>query len=204
MDCRYGQSFDFVKNSFKSAYSISMLSIESIKDHLKKSIKNYFFVLEKQGKKNKRKYYASVQKCNRLITYNENILLKDSNFTKMYELDKQDIIYNPKIIKNFAFILNLENLHENFSHNKEELLNIKDSPTLFFNRDLNLSYVFHYNIDNLGEAGKLVEEFICGQTLIDAIKQTKFEMGDFLDIKYFIDKDFNNLIEGFKGVIQLL
>lgn len=203
MDCRYGQSFDFIKNSFKSAYSISMLSIESIKDHLKKSIKNYFFVLEKQGKKNKRKYYASVQKCNRLITYNENILLKDSNFTKMYELDKEDIIYNPKIIKNFAFILNLENLHENFSHNKEELLNIKDSPTLFFNRDLNLSYVFHYNIDNLGEAGKLVEEFICGQTLIDAIKQTKFEMGDFLDIKYFIDKDFNNLIEGFKGVIQL-
>ena len=83
-------------------------------------------------------------------------------------------------------------------------MNIKDSPTLFFNRDLNLSYVFHYDTDNLGEAGKLVEEFICGQYLIDTIKETKYEMGDFLDIKYFIDKDFNNLIEGFKSVIQLI
>lgn len=203
MDCHYGQSFYFIKTSFKSAYSISMLSIESIKDHLKKSIKNYFFVLEKQGIANKRKYYASVQKCNRLITYNENILLQDSKFSKIYELDEEDIFYNPKIINNFAFILNLENLHENFSHNKENLLNIKESPTLFFNRDLNISYMFHYDTDEFGEAGKLVEDFICGKNLIDYIKKTKYEMGDFLDIKYFIDKDFNNLIKGFGSVIQL-
>ena len=203
MDCRYGQSFNFIKTSFKSAYSISMLSIESIKEHLKKSIKNYFFVLEKQGIVNKRKYYASIQKCNKLITYNENILLQDSKFSKMYELDEEDIFFNPKIINNFAFILNLENLYKNFSHNKENLLNIKESPILFFNRDLNISYVFHYDTDEFGEAGKLVEEFICGKNLIDIIKKTKYEMEDFLDIKYFIDKDFNNLIKGFISLIQL-
>ena len=203
MDCHYGLSFSFIKNSFKSAYSISMLSIGTIKEHLKKSIKNYFFVLKKQGITNKRKYYASVQKCNKLITYNENILLQDSKFSKIYKLDEEDILDNPKIINNFAFILNLENLHENFFHNKESLLNIKESPTLFFNRDLNISYLFHYDTDEYGEADKLVEEFICGKNLIDIIKKTKYEMGDFLDIKYFIDKDFNNLIKGLINLIQL-
>ena len=50
MNCIYYKNFNFVKIVIP-AYSISMVSIESIKDHLRKSIKNYFFVLEKEDKK---------------------------------------------------------------------------------------------------------------------------------------------------------
>ena len=47
MDNIYRKSFKFVQVK-KPAYSISMLTLELIKTHLKKSIKNYFFVLEKK------------------------------------------------------------------------------------------------------------------------------------------------------------
>ena len=54
MDCIYSKNYKFIKK-FKSAYSLSMIPLESIKNHLKKTIKNYFFILEK-GEENERKY----------------------------------------------------------------------------------------------------------------------------------------------------
>ena len=93
-------SFNFMK-IIKPAYSISMLTLGIIKDHLKKTIKDYFFVLEKQGV-NSRRYYASLQRFTNLITYNENILLYNSNYKKMYELSKTDLFFHPKIIHNYA------------------------------------------------------------------------------------------------------
>ena len=201
MDCLQSKSFGFV-STIISGYSISMLPIELIKKDLKKSIKNYFLVLIKEGKINKRRYYASVQKYNNLITYNENILLKDSIFNKMYDLDIFDIVYNPKTSRNFAFILNLENIHENLAHNKEEIINIKNSPTLYFDRNLNCAYVYHYDTKDYGEAGKLIEEFIIGGFLIDSIKITKYEMGEYFDVKYFVDTDFKKLYDGFINILQ--
>ena len=122
----------------------------------------------------------------------------------MYEIDKMDIDDNPNIIKDFAFILNLENIHVNFSHNKEEILNIKNSPILFFDRNLNISYVYHYDKVNYGQEGKLIDEFICGEYLLDLMKNTKYEMGEFLDIKYFIGYDFKELINGIKNILQII
>ena len=200
MDCLYCKNFAFI-SSITSAYSISMLPIELIKKHLKKTIKNHFFVLVKEGKPNKRRYYASVQKYNKIITYNENILLRDSKIKKMYVLGKEDVNENPKISTNFAFILNLENIHE-ISHNKEEIMNIKNSTTLYFDRNLNHSYIYHYDTKNYGEAGKLVDEFIIGGYLIDAIKITKYEMGEYFDVKYFVDTDFKKLFDGFRKVLE--
>ena len=139
MDCKTLKSnFSFIKTRINkiSAYSISMLPIEIIKKNLKKTIKNYFFVLEKQAEPNKRNYYASVQKYNRLITYNENILLVHLANKRMYNLKNIDYKNKPKSVKDYAFSINIENLHENFSHNKEELINFKSSPTLFFDREL--------------------------------------------------------------------
>ena len=80
---------------------------------------------------------------------------------------------------------------------------MQNSQTLYFNRDFQYSYVFHYNTKNIGEAGKLVEEFIIGQSLIDAIKITKYEMGEYFDVKYFVDTDFKKLNDGFKNILQL-
>ena len=193
-------SFDFIK-VLKPAYSISMLTIELIKDHLKKTIKNYFFVLRKEGVNN-RTYYASINKFTKSITYNENILLYNSNYKKMYELGKTDIIFESKIIKNYAFIINLENLHENFSHSKELILNNKASPILYFNRNLNFAYVYHYNSQDYGEAGRLMEAFICGENIIKEMKKNIYEMGEFLKVEYYVGKDFQSLINGFKNVYK--
>ena len=192
MNCIYTKNFSFIKK-FLSAYSISMLPIDSIKIHLKKTIKDYFFVLER-SLENERKYYASVHKFNFLVTYNENILLKNSSIKSIFDCDQ---FYETKENKNLAFIINLENLHENFSHNKEELINIKDSPTLFFNSNYEFSYIYHYETKDYGEAGRLVETFIAKEYIIDEMKKVKYKMGAFLEVKYYVDKDFNALIEGF-------
>lgn len=120
----------------------------------------------------------------------------------MYKLNKFDIAYQSKFIKAYAFTLNLENISENFSHVKENIINIKESPTLFFDRNLNFSYIFNHMSPNLGEAGGLVEAFIGNQFYIDEMKKSIYNIGDFLDVKYFIQKDFNELIEGFKNAIN--
>ena len=198
MDNIYSKSFKFVKD-IKSCYSISMLSLDLIKEHLKKSIKNYFFVLEKRNKKNMRNYKASIHKFSKIVVYNENILLSNSNYNKMYELSQSNFIFQSKDIKNYAFTLNLENIHENFSHGKETIINIKDSPTLYFDRNMKFSFICNLIKKNQGEAGRLVESFIGNSLDIETMKKTIYDMSDFLDIKYFIDKDFNKLIEGFKN-----
>ena len=151
MDNIYCKGFTFISN-VNSAYSISMLTLDLIKEHLKKSIKPYFFVLEKTNKTNKRKYYAAIHKFSKIIIYNENILLKDSNFTKMHHLDKSIITFQSKFIQQYAFKINLENIHENFSHGKETIINIKETPTLYFDRNMNISNIYNVESPNYGEA----------------------------------------------------
>ena len=195
MNVIYYNNFSYTKG-FLPAYSLSMLPIESIKNNLKKIIKNYFFVLDK-GEKNERKYYSSMHKYNFLVTYNENILLKNSKFQNIYNLGSFDKL---KDKKNFAFIINLENLHEKFSYNKEELINTKKSPTLFFDINFKLANVYHYDINEYGEAGTLLEGFIAKENLIKEMKKTQYEMGIFLEAKYYVSKNFNDLIEGFRKI----
>ena len=202
MNCLYQKSsFEFIISTM-SAYSISMLPIELIKNHLYKSIKDYFFVLEKENIQNKRRYYASVHKFNNLITYNENILLRNYKLKKMYDIGGVEAMDNENDIKDYAFNLNLENLHENFVHNKEEIVNIEDSPRLFFDRNLKYSYVYHYSDKNKGEAGKLIEAFIVEEFSIEVMKIIRFKMGEYLQVEYFVDKNFKKLIDVFKNILE--
>ena len=194
----HDKGYKFIKRSIPS-YTISMLPLETVKKHLKSTIKNYFFILEK-NEKNKHNYYASVHKFNQLVIYNENVLLINDKNNKIWQLEKIDILDNPQLTKNLSFIINLENLHENFSHNKEEILNIQRSPTYFFTRDFKFSYIYEYETKEFGEAGNLVEEFICDKKILTEMKKTKYEMGKFLDVKYFIDKDFQKLITEFQNI----
>ena len=203
MKCSYKKkSFEFIESTMP-AYSISMLPIELIKNHLRKSIKNYFFVLEKENGQNKRKYNASVQRFNNVVTYNENILLRNYNFKKMYDIDKVYALENEKIVKNYTFNVNLENLHENFAHNKEEIVNMEKSPSLYFDRNFEYSYIYDYNDKEHGEAGKLVETFIAEVFYIEAMKSNRVGMGEYIKVEYFVDRSFQNLIDGFKNIIEL-
>ena len=197
MDNIYNRTFKFIK-LVKPAYSISMLSLDLIKEHLRKSIKNYFFVLEKYNKADKRNYNASIHKFSKIVIYNENILLANKNYDKMYQIDKLTMTFESKFIKTFTFTLNLENLHQNFAHGKENIINIKESLTLYFDRNFKLSYIFNQKLPNYGEAGRLMENFIAEQYIIEEMKKSIYDMGNYLDVKFFIDKDFNKLIEGFE------
>ena len=194
----HNKGYKFIKR-FIPAYSISMLPLETVKKHLKSTIKNYFFILEK-NEKNKRNYYSSVHKFNQLVIYNENVLLINDKNNKIWQLENIDMLDNPQLTKNLSFIINLENLHENFSHNKEEILNTKKSPTYFFTRDFKFSYVYDYETKEFGEAGNLVEAFICDAKILTEMKKTKYEMGKFLEVKYFTDKDFQKLITEFQNI----
>ena len=198
MDNLYSKEFKFVKSK-KPAYSISMLTLDSIKEHLKKSIKNYFFVIEKTNKLNKRDYNASIYKFSKIVTYNENILLfENPKYNRMY--DSNDILFfNNKFVKTYTLTLNLENMHENFSHGKETIINIKDSPTLYFTRDFKFSYIHNHESPNKGEAGRLLEAFIGEESDIEEMKKSKYDMSDYFDVIYFTDKDFTKLNEGFKN-----
>ena len=178
------------KKGVISAYSISMLPLECIKNHLKKTIKPYYLVL-RRGIEDDRKYYASVHEYNGVITYNEKILLAETMFAKIDNLDPLPMK------KNFAFELFLENIHENFSHNKESILNTKDSPTLYFDREFKYAFAFDYKRKEIGEAGILLESFICDTPILEEMKKLKYEMGQYLDLNYFIDKDFSKLIKKF-------
>ena len=120
----------------------------------------------------------------------------------MYNLKDIDYINEEKSIKDYAFSINIENLHENFSHNKEELINFKSSPILFFDRELNHSYVYHYETKEYGEAGKLVEKFIIDETLIDYLKLPFNKLGDLFEVGYFVDKDFNKLKKGLINIME--
>ena len=196
MDMIYYKGLKIDKKKFEngvvSAYTISMLPLNIVKKHLVNTIKPYFFILKKACG-NERNYNASVQKDNQVITYNENILLYNSNYQNMKDCEQLNIK------KDYAFILTFENLHENFSHNKEGILNVKNSPTLYFDDNFNYSYVYESSkeINNKGEAGQLLESFICEENLLEEMKNIKYKMGNFLDIKYFIDKDFKILIKSF-------
>ena len=198
MDNIYSGEFKFVK-LVKPAYSISMLSLDLIKEHLRKFIKNYFFVLEKYNKTDKRNYKASIHKFSKIVIYNENILLANKDYDKIYQIDRLTMKYESKFIKTFAFTLNLENLHENFTHGKENIINIKESPILYFDRNFKLSFIYNQELPNYGEAGRLLEAFIAEQYIIEEMKKSIYDMGDYLEVKFFIDKDFNELIEGFEN-----
>ena len=196
MDNIYCGGFKFVK-LVKPAYSISMLSLDLIKEHLRKSIKNYFFVLEKYNIKDKRNYKASMHKFSKIVIYNENVLLANKVCRKMHQIDKLTAKSESKFIKTFAFTLNLENLHENFSHGKEN--NIKESSTLYFDRNFKLSYIYNEELPYFGEACKLLDAFIAEQYIIEEMKKSIYDMSDYLNVKFFIDKDFKELIEGFEN-----
>ena len=198
MDNIYSGEFKFVK-LVKPAYSISMLNLDLIKEHLRKSIKNYFFVLEKYNKKDKRNYKASIHKFSKIVIYNENILLDNKDYDKMYQIDRLTMKSKSKFIKTFAFTLNLENLHENFSHGKENIINIKESPTVYFDRNFKMSYIYNEKLPNEGEAGRLLEGFIAEQNIIEDMKKSKYDMDSYLEVIFFIDKDFNKIIEGFEN-----
>ena len=173
----------------QNAYTISMLSIDTIKKHLKQTMKPYALIFEKSN--TNEEFCACVYKDNNIICFNENKIFEEIGFhflnLKSYRIQR---------CKDFAFILNMYFLHENSCHNKEKMYNNKiESPILFIDKDLITAVILCSKDNYIGEAGYFVESFITDRsTLLDLINcQNSF--GDLLDVKYFNKKDFNDLIQ---------
>ena len=172
----------------QNAYTISMLSIDTIKKHLKQTMKPYALIFEKSN--TNEEFCACVYKDNNIICFNEDKIFEEITFyffnLKSYRIQR---------CKDFAFILNMYFLHENSCHNKEKMYNNKiESPILFIDKDLITSVILCSKDNYIGEAGYFVESFITDRsTLLDLIN-CKNSFGDLLDMKYFNKKDFNDLI----------
>ena len=177
----------------ESAYTISMISTEIIKKHLKKTMKPYALIFHKNSK---RDYLASVNKDNNIICFNEEEIFKNIPtellYSNNYMIQRKD---------DFAFILNLLFLHENSSHNKEKIINLKvNSPLIYLNDEYKYSLnIIDNNIEE-GEAGYFTESFIGKRNILLGLINCENKLGALLDVKYFIQDNFDELIEKYEKI----
>ena len=171
----------------QTAYTISMISIDNIKKHLKSTMRPYCLVFGKDGIGD---YCGSVYKDNNIICFNE-----DKIFEELSASNLNNIKYRNKRKNDFTFIIHFFYLHENSCHNKEKIINIKvNSPIIFLDEDLKTSFIICDKNVNIGEAGYFLEFFIGNRITIFNLINSINRFGDLLDVNYFNKEDFNDLI----------
>ena len=171
----------------KSAYTISMTSVDVIKNHLKAKMKPYALIY---GLNSERNFLTVVKKDNNIITFNEDEIFKGAYSYQLYKsLRKENK-------NNYAFILNILFLLQNISYNKEKVINIKtDSPIIFLDENFNVAFnIIDYNV-NAGEAGHFIEKFIGDRNIILGLLNYSNKLGELLDVNYFNKENFKELIE---------
>ena len=179
----------------ESSYTISMLSIEVIKKHLKSKMKPYAIILPQNNEFN---FSASIYKDNYVINFNEDEIFKDINNSGLH-----DISYMESRKMDFTFILNLYFLHESSSHIKEKLINKKQkSPIYFMDKNLNPSINLSDIDFDSEEDGYFTDNFIADRNILLGLVDCNNSFGDLLKIDYFIDKNFNKLIDEYKSRIS--
>ena len=101
----------------------------------------------------------------------------------------------------FAFILNLLFLHENSSHNKEKIINLKvNSPLIYLNDEYKYSLNIIDNNIKEGEAGYFTESFIGKRNILLGLLNCENKLGKLLDVKYFIQDNFDELIGKYEKI----
>lgn len=170
------------------AYTISMISVDIIKKHLKSTMIPYALIYKSHSG---RDFLASVKKDNNIICFNEEEIFKD-----IYDSHFNNDDYKKERNNDFAFILNLLFLHENSSHNKEKVLNINtNSPLIYLDKNFKTSFIIIDNNLTEGEAGYFTERFIGDRSIILGLLNSLNKLGNLLDVKYFNQENFNELIE---------
>ena len=159
-----------INNNKKFAYTISLENIEEMKSHLLSIEEDFFFIITK---KNNNNFFGLYNKYTKIMVINEYNLF---NGVSAIEANKK---------KDYAFSLNIVFSQERMSHGKENSCNQGiDSPCIYFNIDFKKDYIYS-SYSNVGEAGKVFENFIAHPILIKALKVNK-NLGNFLNYKYFI------------------
>ena len=174
-----------LKNYFleeiKKSYTFSNEPISLMKYHLLINYDNFIFINYKKQNNN---YITNAEYdyLNRITIINELGLFND---------DCSEYF----IGKNKAFPISIENFHEKDSHAKKDFKNSEiESPAV--------CYVEKTIVRKSPENGKFIESIIGKQSFIRELKDSKNNLGDLMDTKYFVDKDFKKLHEKYDEVIN--
>lgn len=175
--------FNYYINETSYSYTLEPLFI--MKYNLLINYEEFFFVTRIDSDK-----YAYITDDERITVINEKTLFKreinDDNVVDIEEIEES---------KRYALSISMEFRHEKNCHEKKQQKNgIKNSP-VFFSRDLKYEKI-EIKIDGKrkGESGRIVESFIIPD--LKKIKRLKVGLiyGELLDYKYYIQKDFKDLI----------
>ena len=178
------------------AYTISMLSVNTIKKHLKNTMKPYCLIF---GLHSNRCFLASVKKDNCIICFNEEEIVGKNYYISNLNLNDYSKYYKPDNIDDYAFIINILFLHENSSHNKEKVININvESPIIYLNENYLTDIIVFDNINNEGEAGYFVESFIGSREVINGLTNPDNKLGSLLIKELFNQENFDELLGEFR------
>ena len=156
----------------------------------------------RKHRKSKRSFISGVRKDNNIIIFNEEEIISD-----YYHENNKNIyipkFYKPENIDDYAFIINLLFLKANSSHDKERFKNIKvDSPVILLDKNLEKNFIINDEKVEKGETGYLVQNFIGDKKKVDKLLNPEYKFGKLLKVEYFIENNFNTLMEGFNLVAK--
>ena len=167
--------------NFEKSYTFSNEPIVLMKYHL---LINYEYFLFISCKKPTRKYKINVEQdpSNRITFINEQKLF-NSGLSEYYNG------------KNKAFPISIEYFHEKISNSKKYFKNFEtDSPVVY--------YINKTIIKDEPKEGKIIESLIGDIKFIKNLEESENDLGELMEIKYFIDEDFNNLYEKYKEIMN--
>ena len=172
---------NYLLETIENTYTFSNEPLELMKYHLIMNYDNFIFINSKKPKI-KYKVNAEQDRSNRITYINELCL---------FNTDSSEYFTG----KNKAFPISIEFFHEKDSHSKKDFKNLEiDSPII--------CYIEETIIRDKPEDGKFIESLIGDINFIKNLKDHENNLGELMEVKYFIDNNFNKLHEKYKEIMN--
>ena len=173
-----------IKDDDNCSYTLSNEPLIMMKNHLLSSYENFLFIdYENTYDENETK--ASQNPQNGITIINEKSLF-DMNFSE--ELSGP----------NFALVISMEFFHEKDSHSKKNLKNLHIKSPIYCIKNNKIVKL------NEAEDGRFIESFIGDNKFILELKHSYYQLGELMDIKYFINENFSQLHSKFKDLTAIM
>ena len=176
------------------SYSLSIEPLFMVRNHLLQTYEG-FFLIEKSDQNR----YAQSITDEKITIINIKKIFEFSNIINFEDMDR---ITEPDILKNHAFAVSMEFRHENNSHQKKNQKNRHiTSPIYYFDKAEIKKIEYLKNNKIQGEDGRLIEAFIDDDRERISSLQADIIYGNLLDIKLFIQSNFDELKKKFNEII---
>ena len=172
---------NYLLEKIENTYTFSNEPLELMKYHLIMNYDNFIFINNKKPKIND-KFNAEQDRSNR-ITYINELCLFNAESSEYFTG------------KNTALPIFMEFFHEKDSHSKKYFKNLKiNSPTVY--------YTDETHIRDEPKDGKFIQSLIGDENFIKNLKDHENNLGELMEVKYFIDNNFNKLHEKYKEIMS--